>query len=319
MPVALITGVMGQDGRWLTDWLLAKGYQVHGTSRGVTSSSESFAQEKNISVHELKLDQPKGINALVEKLQANEIYHLAARSSSAQLADDPSASAHINGLSVLYFLEAIKNCSQISKFCFASSSEIFAGTDTTPQSERSLIAAINPYGIAKNFGMQWVNHYRSEHQLFASSAILYNHESIYRGAHYVTRKITSAAAKIYLGKLESVTLGNLDSQRDWMHASDAVRGLWAMLQAKVADDFVLGSGILHSVRDVCEVAFSHLGLDYRNHVVSQADALRREEKVQLQADIRKAQATLQWQPEIGFKQMIQEMVDFDVKQHTANK
>jgi GDPmannose 4,6-dehydratase len=319
MPVALITGVMGQDGRWLTDWLLAKGYQVHGTTRNVTSSSDNFAQEKNISVYELKLDQSRGINALVQKLQANEIYHLAARSSSAQLADDPSASAHINGLSVLYFLEAIRNFSQISKFCFASSSEVFAGTDATPQSERSLIAAINPYGIAKYFGMQWVNHYRSEHQLFASSAILYNHESIYRSADYVTRKITSAAAKIYLGTLDSVTLGNLDSQRDWMHASDAVRGLWAMLQAKVADDFVLGSGVLHSVRDVCEIAFSHLGLEYRNHVVSQADALRREEKVQLRADSHKAQTTLQWQPEIGFKQMIQEMVDFDVKQYTANK
>lgn len=315
MKIALITGVMGQDGRLLTDWLLAKGYQVHGTTRNITASVNRFAHEKNISVHELMLDQPKLINALVEKLQANEIYHLAARSSSAQLADDPCASAHINGLSVLYFLEAIRNFSQISKFCFASSSEIFAGTDTTPQSERTLIEAINPYGIAKNFGMQWVNHYRSEHQLFASSAILFNHESIYRGAHYVTRKITCAAANIYLGKLESVTLGNLNSQRDWMHAGDAVRGLWAMLQAKDADDFVLGSGVLHSVRDVCEVAFSHLGLDYRNHVVSQADALRRQEKIQLQADIRKAQATLQWQPEIGFTQMIQEMVDFDVKQN----
>jgi GDPmannose 4,6-dehydratase len=313
MKIALITGVMGQDGRLLTDWLLAKGYQVHGTTRHITASVNSYAHEKNISVHELMLDQPKLINALVEKLQANEIYHLAARSSSAQLADDPCASAHINGLSVLYFLEAIRNFSQISKFCFASSSEIFAGTDTTPQSERTLIEAINPYGIAKNFGMQWVNHYRIEHQLFASSAILFNHESIYRGAHYVTRKITCAAANIYLGKLESVILGNLDSQRDWMHAGDAVRGLWAMLQAKDADDFVLGSGVLHSVRDVCEVAFSHLGLDYRNHVVSQTDALRRQEKIQLQADIRKAQATLQWQPEIGFTQMIQEMVDFDVK------
>lgn len=313
MKIALITGVMGQDGRLLTDWLLAKGYQVHGTTRNITASVNSFAHKKNISVHELMLDQPKMINALVEKLQANEIYHLAARSSSAQLADDPCASAHINGLSVLYFLEAIKNFSQISKLCFASSSEIFAGTDATPQSERTLIEAINPYGIAKNFGMQWVNHYRSEHQLFASSAILFNHESIYRGPHYVTRKITCAAANIYLGKLESVTLGNLNSQRDWMHAGDAVRGLWAMLQAKDADDFVLGSGVLHSVRDVCEVAFSHLGLDYRNHVVSQADALRRQEKIQLQADIRKAQATLQWQPEIGFTQMIQEMVDFDVK------
>jgi GDPmannose 4,6-dehydratase len=313
MKIALITGVMGQDGRLLTDWLLAKGYQVHGTTRHITASVNSYAHEKNISVHELMLDQPKLINALVEKLQANEIYHLAARSSSAQLADDPCASAHINGLSVLYFLEAIRNFSQISKFCFASSSEIFAGTDTTPQSERTLIEAINPYGIAKNFGMQWVNHYRSEHQLFASSAILFNHESIYRGDHYVTRKITCAAANIYLGKLESVILGNLDSQRDWMHAGDAVRGLWAMLQAKDADDFVLGSGVLHSVRDVCEVAFSHLGLDYRNHVVSQTDALRRQEKIQLQADIRKAQATLQWQPEIGFTQMIQEMVDFDVK------
>ncbi len=316
MPVALITGVMGQDGRWLADWLLAKGYQVHGTTRSITASSESFAYQKKISMHELALDQPNGINALVNNLQADEIYHLAARSSSAQLADDPAASAHINGLSVLYFLEAIRRFNQACRLSFASSSEIFAGTDVTPQSERTAVSAINPYGIAKYFGMQWVNHYRDAHQLFACSAILYNHESIYRGDHYVTRKITNAAAQIFLKKMKSVTLGNLDSQRDWMHATDAVRGLWATLQAKVADDYVFGSGDLHSVRDVCNIAFSHLGLDYRDYVISQPDALRREEKVQLKADIRKAQAMLHWQPEIGFTQMIQDMVDFDVQQYS---
>jgi GDPmannose 4,6-dehydratase len=314
MPIALITGVLGQDGRWLTQWLLAKGYAVHGTTRNITPVSDSFSQSNNISIHPLQLDQPEAINRLVEKLQADEIYHLAARSSSAQLADDPVASAQINGLSVLYFLEAIKNFSAASKFCFASSSEIFAGTSVTPQSETTLVAAINPYGIAKNFGMQWIKHYRHAHGLFATSAILYNHESIYRNTHYVTRKITSAAASIFLGKTTSLTLGSLDSQRDWMHASDAVCGLWAMQQATVADDFVLGSGVLHSVRDVCEIAFAHLGLNYRNYVVTQADAQRREERVQLRADIRKAQLTLDWRPEIEFSQMIQGMVDFDVQQ-----
>lgn len=317
MPIALITGVMGQDGRWLAEWLLAKGYQVHGTTRSVSSNSESFASQKRISMHELALDQPKAINVLVEELQADEIYHLAARASSAQLADDPVATAQINGLSVLYFLEAVKNFNQACKFSFSSSSEIFAGTDVTPQSERTALAAINPYGIAKNFGMQWIKHYRDVHQLFACSAILYNHESIYRDVHYVTRKITIAAAQIFLKKTKSVTLGNLDSQRDWMHAKDAVRGLWATLQAKVADDYVFGSGNLHSVRDVCQIAFSHLGLDYRDYVVCQPDTQRREERVQLKADFRKAQTMLRWQPEIGFTQMIQEMVDFDVQRFRA--
>lgn len=316
MPIALITGVMGQDGRWLADLLLAKGYHVHGTTRSITSRGESFANHKEITMHELGLDQPTAINALVKNLQADEIYHLAARSSSAQLADDPAASALINGLSVLYFLEAIKKFNQPCKLSFASSSEIFAGSHATPQSEDTPVTAINPYGIAKNFGMQWVSHYRGAHQIFACSAILYNHESIYRGTQYVTRKITNAAAQIYLGQMRSVTLGNIDSQRDWMHAKDAVRGLWAMLQAKVADDYLFGSGVLHSVRDVCDIAFSHLGLDYRDYVVSQPDAQRREEGVQLKADIRKAQVMLHWQPEIGFTQMIQEMVDFDVQQYS---
>ncbi len=318
MPVALISGVMGQDGRWLADWLLAKGYQVHGTSRYFSAGNINFANDKHITLHQLRLDQPDAINVLVEKLQANEIYHLAARSSSAQLADDPVATAQTNGLSALYFLEAIKNLSPASKLCFASSSEIFAGTSTTPQSEKTPIAAINPYGVAKHFAMQWVQHYRNAHGVFSGNAILYNHESIYRGLDYVTRKITSAVAQIYLGKMQSLTLGNLDSQRDWMHACDAVRGMWAMLQAPKAGDFVFGSGVLHSVRDVCEIAFSHVGLDYRNYVVSQADAQRREERVQLQADIRKARAVLQWCPEIGFTEMIQEMVDFDVRLHTID-
>ncbi len=315
MPVALITGVMGQDGRCLADWLLARGYQVHGTTRRLTEKSDMFARQNKIAMHCLALDQPEAIGEMVATLRFDEIYHLAARSSSSQLADDPAASAHVNGLSVLHFLEALRKFNRPCKFAFASSSEVFAGTDTTPQSEKTLVVPLNPYGITKNLGMQWVRYYRETHQLFACSAILYNHESIYRGDHYVTRKITNAAAQIYLEKMKSVTLGNLDSQRDWMHAKDAVRGLWAMLQAKVADDYVFGSGLLHSVRDVCDIAFSHLGLDYRDYVISQPDAQRREERVQLRADIRKSHAMLCWQPEIGFTQMIQDMVDFDVQQH----
>jgi GDPmannose 4,6-dehydratase len=312
MPVALISGVLGQDGRLLTELLLNKGYQVHGTTRSNSAASDDFAGEKKIKMHALRLDQPEGICTLVEKLKADEIYHFAARSSSAQLSDDPVATANINGLSVLYFLEAIKNSSAHSKFCFASSSEVFAGINVTPQSEKSTVTAINPYGIAKSFGMQWVAHYRHAHGLFAASAILYNHESSYRSPHFVTRKITSAAAGIYLGKLSSLTLGGLESQRDWMHASDAVRGMWAVLQAESAQDFVFGSGELHSVRDICDVAFSHLKLDFRDYVVIKRDTQRREDRIQLRADISAAKSVLGWAPTVSFEKMIQDMVDFDV-------
>ncbi len=319
MQVALITGINGQDGRLLAQLLLDKDYQVHGTSRSGLANNQGLHDGKSIEMHQLQLDQPNEIKSLVAQLQPDEIYHLAARSSSTQLSDDPLSTANINGLSTLIFLDAIKNSSMRSKFCFASSSEIFAAANDTPQTEKTLYAAVNPYGISKHFGMQWISHYRERYGVFAGSAILYNHESIYRGFDYVTRKISTAAARIYLGKANQLVLGSLDSQRDWMHARDAVRGMWAMLQASDANDYVFGSGVLHSVRDICEIAFSHLGLDYQKYVVSEIDVLRRTDSVQLCADSRKALVELGWKPETGFATIIQEMVEFDVHQLTNEK
>jgi GDPmannose 4,6-dehydratase len=314
-PSALVTGIFGQDGRLLTSLLHSKGYIVDGTSRfGSGSEQRSLDGIETVEVHKLNFEESIGIFELIDRLRPTEIYHLAARSSSNQLADDPIASAQVNGMSVLYFLEAIRKYSVRSRFCFASSSEVFAGANVSPQCELTGFSPVNAYGVSKCVGMQWVEYYRKKHDLYAVSAILYNHESIYRGHHYVTRKIAAAAARIYLRRASELVLGDLVSQRDWMHASDAVRGMWAAMQVNKAEDFLLGSGVLHSVSDICEIAFSHLNLNYRDFVVVRPDETRRVETVQLLADARKAHRLLCWTPQVQFSTMIREMVDFELRQ-----
>ena len=314
-PSALITGITGQDAHFMAHLLAAQGYEVHGTTRRSELEVHTLNHlPSSVHLHQLSLDDSTAISALMKMLQPNEVFLLAARSSSTLLSDDATQTATINGMSILYFLEAIKNHSSKSRVCIASSSEVFADSCISPQNEDTAFRPINAYGAAKVFAMNCVQAYRRNHGLYACSAILYNHESHLRDSHYVTRKVTSTVARIKLQLEKKLFLGSLDGQRDWMHASDTVRCMALMLQQPVPSDFVVGSGVLHSVGQLCQLAFAHVGLDYLEHVESHTDSTRRQEPVLLVADSRRAQTLLSWKPLIDFKTMICEMVDYDLRQ-----
>lgn len=308
---ALITGVSGQDGSYLAELLLSKGYQVVGTSHR-EARSLGFG-EHSVPVLHLDLSNAAQIQETLLSVQPDEIYHLASRSSSAQLFDDPWAITDVNALSTLRFMEAMRQHCVDARFVLASSSEVFAAGVDSPQSEATGMFPANAYGAAKAYARHLVAAYRQQHGLKACTAILFNHESPRRGAHYVTRKITRAAAAISLGLDDRLVLGSLESQRDWCHARDVVRGMWLMLQQESPQDMVLASGKVHTVRDVCELAFSHLGLQYERFVSVIPDPSRRNETVLLRGDSRYARAILGWQPEITFDAMLREMVDADLQ------
>jgi GDPmannose 4,6-dehydratase len=306
---ALITGITGQDGTYLSRLLLAKGYEVVGTSR----QNQKAKGTAELRVVNLDLNSPISIDNLIRDFRPDEIYHLAARSSSAQLFDEPIATAHVNGLSVLYFLEAMTRSNSKARFLFASSSEVFALANSSPQNERTCMKPANPYGLAKQFGMSAVDMYRQFKGVHANSAIVFNHESPLRGLHYVSRKITHGAASIYLELNDRLQLGDLDARRDWMHAADAVHAFWLMLQQELPGNYVISSGKLYSVREMCEVAFAYLGLDYRNFVDSRIDPNRRPDITQLYGDNSLAVTTLNWTVQHTFVEMIQEMVRCDLE------
>jgi GDPmannose 4,6-dehydratase len=312
---AVITGIRGQDGHFLARLLLGQGYQVMGTSH--SWHGQLAIGDDLVDVHKLDLNSQVQINALVQEYQPDHLYALAARASSADLNADPEAVMQINGVSVLRILEAIRLFSPTTKLCFASSSEVFAGTTTSPQDELSALAPLNTYAAAKAYGMHVVRIYRQIHQLFACSAILYTHESHLRPEHFLVQKVCTAAARISLGLQEKLLLGNLSAQRDWVYAGDAVRVMMLMLQAKAPNDFVISTGHLHSVRDVCEIAFHRVGLDYQSHVVesSDVDTGRRIERVALLGDSLKAQKILGWKPSIDFETMVFLMVDHAKERH----
>jgi GDPmannose 4,6-dehydratase len=310
---ALITGINGQDGRYLSKLLHSKGYEIHGTSRQDRFADTELARTTSAKLHQLDILDSRSISKLINQIQPDEVYHLAARSSSAELDSDPVNATLINGQSALHLLQAVAEYSSQSKFLFASSSEVFGFATASPQHEKTTMQPANAYAIAKILGMNWTTWFRQTKQLFAVNAILYNHESPERDTHYVTRKITQAAAKIYCGLQSSLTLGNLDSKRDWTHAADTVRGMWLQMQYAEPIDLIFGSGRLHSVRDVCEVAFDHVGLNYSDFVNTQPDTYRRVESTQLHSDPSLASELLDWRAEISFEDMIREMVDSDLR------
>ena len=314
MKTALITGVRGQDGSFLAEHLLTKGYRVVGTSHVLAGAHQIFPCRQFIEVVRLNLEVTEEVGALVATLQASEIYNLAARSSSAQLFDDALSTAEINGLAATRFLEAIRQVSPHTRFCQASSSEIFAGTDSSPQDENTPFQPINAYGAAKTYAANIVTAYRSRFGLHASTAILFNHESPLRGLDYVTRKITNTAAKIALRQAQELVLGNLESRRDWGFAGDYSHAMWLMLQQPQANDYVIATGVTHSVRDFCAIAFEHLGLDYRHFVRTDPYWERRPESVDLRGDASRARSQLGWQPTTDFSSLVKMMVDADMVQ-----
>ncbi|KAF5057860.1 GDP-mannose 4,6-dehydratase [anaerobic digester metagenome] len=313
---ALITGVQGQDGFYLAQYLIALGYQVVGTSR--FGSRAQSLPKSDIDIIQLDLKNTSKVKNVISSVRPNEIYNLAARSSSSQLFDDPLETAEINGLAAVRFLEAIRAVSPQIRFCQAASSEIFAGCATSPQDENTSYRPLNAYGAAKSYAANMVLSYRVRYGLFASTAILFNHESPRRGEEYVTRKISRAVAKIRLGQAKELIVGSLNSRRDWGFAGDYARAMWLMLQQTSAEDFVIATGKMHSVREFCEIAFSHVGLDYRDFVRIDPRWSRRTDEVELCGDSTKARQHLNWEPSVDFADLVRMMVDADLAQLNPN-
>jgi len=257
--------------------------------------------------------EQQGIEGILSHYHPSEIYNYAAYSSGSGMFDYPVEIGDVNGLAVARILEAIYKVNVGIRFCQASSSEMFGNASTSPQSETTPFCPRTPYGSAKLYAHSMIGIYRQRYNIFACSAILYNHESPRRGLNFVTKKITHEVVKIKLGLSNKLQLGNLDARRDWGFAGDYVRGMWLMLQQKKADDFILATGETHSVRDLCESAFGHLGLNYRDYVEMNDSDCRPVESVQLVGDIDKAKRILKWVPEIGFHGLIQLMIDADIQ------
>jgi GDPmannose 4,6-dehydratase len=314
IETALITGITGQDGSYLAELLLAKGYRVVGATRDVRRASSlvpSLSRKVELLEWDM-LDQGKMAEVFAH-CRPQEIYNFAAYSSGSGMYDDPVAIGEVNGLAVARILEAIRESDVSMRFCQASSREIFGAASKSPQSEETPANPRSPYGAAKLYSDSMVRIYRRHYRLFACSAILFNHESPRRGMDFVTRKITHVAARIKLGLARELRLGNLDARRDWGFAGDYVRGMWLMLQQAQADDYVLASGETKSVRDFCECAFSYVGLDYRDYVREDADAHRPSEPTLLVGNISKAKQVLGWEPGVGFRELVHMMIEADLQ------
>jgi GDPmannose 4,6-dehydratase len=319
MKTALITGITGQDGSYLAEHLLAKGYRVVGiVRRSSTTPYERIAHlvDRIELMSADLLDQTSLVDAMAET-KPDEIYNLAAQSFVAASWTQPVLTGEFTALGVTKMLEAMKRAAPKARFYQASSSEMFGKVVETPQTENTPFYPRSPYGVAKVYG-HWITvNYRESFGLYAVSGILFNHESPRRGLEFVTRKVTDAVARIKLGTATEVRLGNLDSRRDWGFAGDYVDAMWRMLQQDEPDDYVIGTGETWSVRQLCEVAFSHVGLDYKDYVKLDERFLRPAEVDLLVADPIKAKTVLGWEPKVRFQQLVEMMVDADLARHRA--
>lgn len=312
---ALITGVTGQDGSYLADFLLEKGYRVVGMVR--RSSTENFGRIQHLHGKiELKqadlLDQLSMIS-LIEQCQPDEVYNLAAQSFVPTSWVQPVLTAEFTGLGVTRLLEAIRLVNPKIRFYQASSSEMFGKVRETPQTETTPFHPRSPYGVAKVYGHFITVNYRESFDLFACSGILFNHESPRRGKEFVTRKVTYGVARIKHGLDDQLQLGNLDAARDWGYAADYVRAMWLMLQQPEPGDFVVGTGIANTVRDLVQIAFDQAGLNWEEHVSLDPNLIRPAEVDQLLADRSKAKQVLGWEPAVSFEQLVRMMVDADLR------
>ena len=314
MPTALITGVSGQDGGYLAEFLLQKGYQVVGTVRDRARESNRVAHLANsVELVELDLTSLASVENMLREFRPDEFYNLAARASGSELWCYPVLTGEVNGLAVTRLLEAIHKVDGNIRFCQASSSEIFGNAVEVPQNENTPLRPRNPYGAAKAYAHWITSNYRDVRGLFAGSTILYNHESPRRPPEFVTRKISRAAARIKLGPAAELRLGNLEARRDWRFAGDYVAAMWLSLQQPVPDDDVVASGEPHSVREFCDIAFSHLGLDYHDYVVQDEENFRVPETTPLVGNPAKAKQVLGWRPNVPFDALVRMMVDADLR------
>jgi GDPmannose 4,6-dehydratase len=321
MKTALITGITGQDGSYLAELLLEKGYRVIGiVRRSSTTPYERIGHlVDRVELVSADLLDQTSLTDVVGDYALDEIYNLAAQSFVQTSWTQPVLTGEFTALGVTRMLEAMKKAAPKARFYQASSSEMFGKVVETPQKESTPFYPRSPYGVAKVYG-HWITvNYRESFNLYAVSGILFNHESPRRGLEFVTRKVTDAVARIKLGTATEVRLGNLDSRRDWGFAGDYVDAMWRMLQQDEPDDYVIGTGHTCSVRDLCEAAFSHVGLDYREYVKQDPRFFRPAEVDLLVADPSKAAEKLGWQPQVSFKQLVEMMVDADVERHTSTR
>jgi GDPmannose 4,6-dehydratase len=316
---ALISGITGQDGSYLAEWLLAKGYEVHGVVRRVAIEDPEHrltrldAIRARIKLHAASLESYASIHQVVAKVMPDECYHLAAQSFVSYSFDDEFSTLNANINGTHYLLAAAKNIVPRCRFYFAGSSEMFGKADEVPQTEHTRFHPRSTYGISKVAGFELTRNYREAYGMHASSGILFNHESPRRGFEFVTRKITSGVARIAAGKSKELRLGNLDAKRDWGHAREYVQAMWLMLQQTEPDDYVIATGRTHTVREFAELAFAQAGLDYRDYVVPDPDLFRPAEVNILQGDASKARQKLGWEHRIGFEALVREMVEADCR------
>jgi GDPmannose 4,6-dehydratase len=312
---ALITGITGQDGSYLAELLLEKGYEVHGLVR--RSSTEPFGRLNHIrdrlSLHTGDLLDHRSLVEVLRAAQPSEIYNMAAMSFVAASWLQPTLTAEFTGVSVTRLLEAVREACPEARFYQASSSEMFGKVREVPQNEDTPFYPRSPYGVAKVYGHFITINYRESYGLAASSGILFNHESPRRGLEFVTRKITHAAAAIKLGRQEELHLGNLDARRDWGYAADYVEAMWTMLQRDTPGDYVIGTGIEHSVRDLVDLAFDCVGLDPESYIRVDPELRRPAEVDSLRADYSKARNELGWEPRTSFEELVRLMVKADLK------
>lgn len=315
MKKALITGVTGQDGSYLAEFLLGKGYKVLGMVR--RTSTVNFDRithiQNDIELVQGDLLDQVSLIAILQEHHPEEVYNLAAQSFVPTSFEQPVLTGECTALGVTRVLDAIRLVDKNIRFYQASSSEMFGKVRKVPQNEDTPFYPRSPYGAAKVYG-HWITvNYRESYDLFACSGILFNHESPRRGLEFVTHKVTHGAAKIKLGLADELRLGNLEAQRDWGYVGDYVEAMWLMLQQDEPDDYVIATGKTHSVRELCEVAFGYLGLDYRDYVVSDPKFYRPAEVDQLVGDASKARRVLGWQPRVSFEELIHIMVDADTE------
>jgi len=316
---AFITGITGQDGSYLAEFLLDKGYEVHGICRRVALEDQEHRLWRiryildKVKLHCASLESYASIFKVVQKVRPDECYHLAAQSFVSYSFEDEFSTINTNINGTHFILSSIREAVPKCKFYFAGSSEMFGNVAETPQNEKTPFHPRSPYGISKVAGFDLTRNYREAYGLFAVSGILFNHESPRRGYEFITRKITNAAARIKLGLEHELRLGNLDAKRDWGYAGDYVKAMWLMLQRKTPKDYVIATGIARSVREFTQAAFDYLGLDWKKYVKVDKSLFRPAEVKLLRGDYSVARRELGWKPTVDFKGLIKMMIEFDLE------
>jgi GDPmannose 4,6-dehydratase len=318
MKKALITGITGQDGSYLAEFLLSKGYEVHGIVRRVAFEDPEHRLWRirnildQITLHSASLESYASIFKVVEKVRPDECYHLAGQSFVSYSFEDEFSTVNSNINGTHFMLSAIHDRAPRCRFYFAGTSEMFGSASETPQNENTPLRPRSPYGISKVAGFHLTQNYRDSYDLYALSGILYNHESPRRGFEYVTRKVTHTVAKIKLGLAKELQLGNLEAKRDWGFAGEYVQAMWRMLQRDEPEDYVIATGETHSIQELVELAFDYVGLNWKNHVIVDEKLYRPSEAYELRGDTAKAKRILGWEAKVSFEELIKMMVKTDL-------